>query len=46
MCVDVDSMGGFNHCVFFSIFIAEQQKGFRLQRLKEGLNSAYIFQSS
>lgn len=43
VCVNVDSMGGFNHCVFFPIiFIMEQQKedvgGFRLQHLKEGLN--------
>ena len=42
MCVNVDSMGGFNHCVFFPIiFIMEWQNedvgGFRLQCLTEGL---------
>lgn len=42
VCVNVDSMGGFNHCVFFPIiFIMEWQNedvgGFRLQCLTEGL---------
>lgn len=42
VCVNVDSMGGFNHCVFFLIPITKQQKevvgGSKLQCLKEGLN--------
>lgn len=47
MCVNVDSMGGFNHCVFFPmIFIMEQQRedvgGFRLQCFKRRFEKGLV----